>query len=176
MSYKDYSIRNSKIINDLIIIKPSVHWDVRGNIYSSYNKDFYKDILPKDLEFKHDKFAFSKHNVLRGLHGDSKTWKLVSCVSGKIFQVVVDLRKNSSTYMQWQSFVLDSEDYRQILIPPNFLNGYYVMSESAVFHYKLSYDGDYIDANDQMTYKWNDDKFSIKWPCLTPILQSRDKL
>jgi len=175
MSYKDYEIVHSEIIPDVMVIKPSVFWDLRGNIYSSFNKDFYKEILPKELDFKHDKFAESKHNVLRGLHGDNKTWKLVSCVYGEIYEVVVDMRPDSSTYMKWDAFELKAGDYRQVLIPPNFVNGYYVKSKTAVFHYKLAYDGDYIDANKQMTFVWDDKKFGIDWPCKNPILQGRDK-
>ena len=176
MSYKDYKIERSKVISDVIVIQPSIFWDLRGNIYSSFNKDFYNDILPKVLDFKHDKFAESKQNVLRGLHGDNKTWKLVSCVYGEIYQVVVDMRKDSPTYMKWDSFELKGNEYKQILIPPNFINGYYVKSDKAVFHYKLAYEGDYIDASEQMTFVWDDSRFGINWPCKKPILQERDKL
>ena len=175
MSYKDYEIEHSKIIPDIMVIKPSVFWDLRGNIYSSFNKDLYKEILPKELDFKHDKFAESKHNVLRGLHGDNKTWKLVSCVYGEIYEVVVDMRPDSSTYLKWDAFELKAGDYKQVLIPPNFVNGYYVKSKTAVFHYKLAYDGAYIDAAEQMTFVWDDKKFGINWPCKNPILQGRDK-
>jgi len=175
MSYKDYIIEKSKIIPDVLIIKPSVFWDLRGNIYSSFNSDFYKEILPKRLDFKHDKFAESKNNVLRGLHGDNKTWKLVSCVYGEIFEVVVDMRPESPTYLKWDAFELKADNYRQVLIPPNFVNGYYVKSDKAVFHYKLAYDGAYIDAAEQMTFLWNDIKIGINWPCTDPILQGRDK-
>ena len=175
MSYKDFDITQSKIIPDILIIKPSVFWDLRGNIYSSFNSDLYKEILPKKLDFKHDKFAESKQNVLRGLHGDSKTWKLVSSVYGEIYEVVVDMRPESPTYLKWDAFTLKSDDYQQILIPPNFVNGYYVKSEKAIFHYKLAYDGEYIDAEEQMTFLWNDERFKIHWPCTNPILQGRDK-
>ena len=175
MSYKDFTVERSQIIPDVLIIKPSVFWDQRGNIFTSYNKDFYSDFLPKDLDFKHDKFAESKYNVLRGLHGDNKTWKLVSCVYGEIYEVVVDMRKDSPTFMKWDAFELKADDYRQVLIPPNFINGYYVKTEKAVFHYKLAYDGGYIDANEQMTFSWNDKRFGISWPCDEPVLQNRDK-
>lgn len=175
MSYKEFEVQNSLIISDVLIIKPSVSWDNRGNIYSTFNDDFYQEFLPKKLNFKHDKFAESKHNVLRGLHGDNKTWKLVSCVWGELYEVVVDMRPESPTYKKWDSFLLKSDDYRQVLIPPRFINGYYVKSPNAVFHYKLAYDGDYIDANEQMTYRWDDPQFEILWPCTNPILQTRDK-
>jgi len=175
MSYKDFKIEKSKVLPDVLIIKPSINWDLRGSIYSSFNADFYPEFLPQKLDFKHDKFAQSKHNVLRGLHGDHNTWKLVSCVWGELYEVVVDMRPDSPTFKKWDAFKLSSEEYSQVLIPPGFVNGYYVKSENAVFHYKLAYDGDYIDAGEQMTYLWNDPEFGIEWPCTDPILQVRDK-
>jgi len=175
MSYKDFEVQYSSVIPDLMIIKPSISWDIRGNIFSSYNGDFYPQILPKVLNFKHDKFALSKQNVLRGLHGDSKTWKLVSCAYGEIYEVVVDMRPESATFKKWDTFDLKADEYRQILIPPNFINGYYVKSEKALFHYKLAYDGEYIDAGEQITFRWDDPQFGIEWPCKYPILQDRDK-
>lgn len=176
MSYKDFEITRSKIIPDVQIIKPSMSWDLRGNIYTTYNHLSFTEMLERSLDFVHDKFALSHHNVLRGLHGDEKTWKLVSCVYGEIYEVVVDMRPESPTYMKWDSFILKSDEYRQILIPPRFVNGYYVLSPEAVFHYKLAYDGDYIDAGEQMTIAWNDPSLRIDWPCSEPILQSRDRV
>jgi len=175
MSYRDLKVTASKILPEVLVFEPSVFWDLRGNIYTSYNHENYQDHLPAELEFLHDKFAQSKHNVLRGLHGDHKTWKLVSCVWGELYEVVVDMRKDSPTYRKWDAFKLSSDDYLQVLIPPGFVNGYYVKSEHAIFHYKLAYAGDYIDAGEQMTYLWNDPELGINWPCKVPILQSRDK-
>jgi dTDP-4-dehydrorhamnose 3,5-epimerase len=176
VAYNDYELEKSLIIPDVLIIKPSINWDSRGNIYSSYNRQLYKEFLKLELDFIHDKFAFSHQNVLRGLHGDNKTWKLVSCVHGEIFEVVVDMRTESSTYMRWDAYKLNASDYRQVLIPPGFVNGYYVLSEEAVFHYKLAYEGDYIDAGQQITVAWNDPSLKIDWPCTDPILQTRDKV
>ncbi len=174
MSYKDIEVSASLVFPEVLIIKPSVSWDLRGNIYSSFNKDFYKSNLPKELDFKHDKFAQSKYNVLRGLHGDHKTWKLVSCVWGRLFEVVADMRPDSPTFKKWDSLVLSSDEYSQVLIPPGFVNGYYVETDFAVFHYKLAYDGNYMDAGEQMTIMWNDKELGINWPCSDPILQARD--
>ena len=175
MSFKDIKVYKSKIIPDVVIFEPSVFWDVRGNIYSSFIKEMYSRFLPEGLEFIHDKFAESGNNVLRGLHGDFKTWKLISCVWGELFEVVVDMREDSSSYKKWDYFILSSKEYKQILIPPGFVNGYYVISGSAVFHYKLAYYGAYLDAGDQITVKWNNSELDIKWPCDAPVLQERDK-
>lgn len=175
MSYQDLTVERSKVIPDVLIIRPSVNWDLRGNIYTSYNAELYKEFLPQGVDFIHDKFALSKYNVLRGLHGDNKTWKLVSCVYGELYEVVVDLREGSPTYKKWDAFNLNSEDYTQVLIPPDFVNGYYVKTPQAVFHYKLAYTGEYIDALEQLTLRWDDPELGIKWPCTEPILQARDE-
>jgi len=174
VSYKDFIVEKSKVFEDVMCIHPAISVDLRGNIYTTYNEEFYADILPQGLHFIHDKFATSKHNVLRGLHGDSKTWKLVSCVWGELFEVVVDMRPESPTYKKWEAYNLKADEYSQILIPPRFVNGYYVLSEHAVFHYKLAYVGDYIDAAEQMTIRWDDPELGIAWPCGQPILQPRD--
>lgn len=176
MSYKEFCVERSKEIPDVLIIRPSVNWDNRGNIYTSYNRDFYNEMIGENLDFIHDKFAFSKNNVLRGLHGDNKTWKLVSCVYGKLYEVVVDMRPESPKYKKWDAISLDCGAYSQVLIPPGFVNGYYVLSEEAVFHYKLAYTGNYIDADEQMTMAWNDPDLGIEWPCANPILQPRDSV
>jgi len=175
MSFKNLKVRTSKILPEVIIFEPEVYWDNRGNIFTSFHEDIYKKYLSIDIKFKHDKFAYNIYNVLRGLHGDNKTWKLVSCIYGRIYEVVVDMREKSLNYLKWDAFELSSKNYSQILIPPGFVNGYYVQSEEAVFHYKLAYEGEYIDAGEQITIKWNDPRINIKWPCTEPILQSRDK-
>ena len=168
-------ISRSKVFSDVVIFEPSFASDLRGDIYTSYDKGIYNKYITDGMSFLHDKFAISKKNVLRGLHGDNKTWKLVSCVFGEIYEVVVDMRPDSPTFLKWEAFELKADEYKQVLLPPNFINGYYVKSDTAVFHYKLAYDGAYIDADAQMTYRWNDGKFGIKWPCKNPILQERDK-
>ena len=132
-------------------------------------------MVNNNLSFRHDKFSYSKKNVLRGIHGDHKTWKLVTCVYGEIFQVVVDCRKNSDTYLKWEKFIIKECEPTLILIPPNMGNAFYVSSDSAVYHYKLAYEGSYVDADEQFSLKWNDPKINIHWPTTTPILSERDK-
>jgi dTDP-4-dehydrorhamnose 3,5-epimerase len=89
--------------------------------------------------------------------------------------VAADMNPASPTYLKWESFELNDKNKKQILVPPNFVNGYCVLSESAVFHYKLAYTGEYIDAADQVVVKWNDERLNINWPVKNPILQERDK-
>jgi len=170
----NFDIVESDNISGVYILTPSVSTDIRGNIWTSFLKEEVEQLLPNCLSFKHDKFSTSRHNVLRGIHGDSKSWKLVTCVHGEIQQVVVDLREDSPTYKQWQDFVINQENQRMILIPPNMGNAYYVTSENAVYHYKLAYNGDYVDADDQFSYSWNDKSINISWLSDKPILSNRD--
>ena len=170
-----FEVIDSEIIDDIKIITPSAFNEKRGKIWTSYHSDFIPNLLPKDLYFKHDKFSQSKKNVLRGIHGDNKSWKLVSCIQGSIMQVVVDMRTSSETYLKSQCFELGDNDSSSILIPPGMGNAFFVNSDIATYHYKLAYNGDYIDADDQFTIAWDDERLNIKWPNMKPILSERDK-
>ena len=170
----EFDIQQSTKISGVYILTPSVSEDARGNIWTSFLKGEVEELLPDDLFFKHDKFSTSKHNVLRGIHGDTKSWKLVTCVHGEIQQVVVDMRKDSPTYKQWQDFIINKDNQQLILIPPNMGNAYYVNSSEAVYHYKLAYNGDYIDADEQFSVRWNDNTIGINWMSDNPILSNRD--
>ena len=171
----DFEIEESSLIKDVWILTPSISEDSRGNIWTSFLKDEVEELLPEGLYFKHDKFSTSKNNVLRGIHGDTKSWKLVTCVHGEIQQVVVDLRKDSPTYLKWQDFMINSDNHQLVLIPPNMGNAYYVNSAEAVYHYKLAYEGDYIDADEQFSLKWDDQSIGINWLANSPILSDRDR-
>jgi dTDP-4-dehydrorhamnose 3,5-epimerase len=171
----DFDIQESTEILGVYILSPSVSEDVRGNIWTSFLKDEVEKLLPDNLYFKHDKFSTSKHNVLRGIHGDTKSWKLVTCVYGEIQQVVVDMRQDSPTYQKWQDFIINKKNQQLILIPPNMGNAYYVNSPEVVYHYKYAYNGDYIDTDEQFTVDWDDDKIGIRWLSNAPILSDRDK-
>ena len=175
MSFEDFKIERSDVFKDVVVFTPSINIDNRGTIFTTFSKESYEKYLPEGLEFIHDKFAESKKNVLRGLHGDSKTWKLITCIYGDIFEVVVDMRPDSSTYLKWDSFELNNQNKKQILVPPNFVNGYCVLNDFAVFHYKLAYEGEYFDVAQQLVVKWNDKTLNINWPIKNPILQERDK-
>ncbi len=170
----EFDMQQSTEISGVYILTPSISEDTRGNIWTSFLKDEVEELLPDNLFFKHDKFSTSKRNVLRGIHGDTKSWKLVTCVHGEIQQVVVDMRKDSSTYKKWQSFIISKDNQQLILIPPNMGNAYYVNSSEAVYHYKLAYNGDYIDADEQFSVRWDDDSIGIKWLSNKPILSNRD--
>jgi dTDP-4-dehydrorhamnose 3,5-epimerase len=110
--------------------------------------------------------------VLRGLHGNAETYKLVSCLYGRFYLVVVNWDKGHPQFGQWTSFVLSEQNRRQVLVPPNFGNGHLVLSETAIFHYKQS--TSYSRAS-QFTLLWNDPKLNLWWPVKNPIVSRRDE-
>ena len=174
MSYKEFIIEKSDDLDGVVIFTPSVNEDLRGNIFTTYIESIMAQYLPEGTRFVHDKFSHSKNAVLRGIHGDTKTWKLVSCIWGEIFQVVVKMDVNHQKPIRYESFRLSHENKKMILIPPGYGNAFQVVSDQAVFHYKLAYQGDYFDVDKQFVVKWNDERLNINWPSTSPILQSRD--
>tara|TARA_B100000989_G_C19530468_1_gene469440 strand:- start:1647 stop:2141 length:495 start_codon:yes stop_codon:yes gene_type:complete len=144
--------------------------DFRGEYIESFNlKKFLKF---KKIKFLQDDFSISKKNVLRGFHGDSKTWKLVSCVHGSFDLVVINYNRLSKQYLKTVKFKLSDKKYEQILIPPKFGNAHLVKSKKAIFHYKQS---TYYNRTGQFTIKWNDPRLKLKWSIKKPILSKRDK-
>jgi dTDP-4-dehydrorhamnose 3,5-epimerase len=136
----------------------------------NYNKKLFQDAgLTQD--FIQDDISTSYRNVLRGIHGDSKTWKLVSCLKGSFYLVVVNNDSSSLQFGKWEGFTLSDVNRKQVLIPPKFGNGHLVLSESAIFHYKQTTD---YDRKGQFTLLWNDPEFDIWWPTDNPILSRRD--
>jgi dTDP-4-dehydrorhamnose 3,5-epimerase len=175
MSNFERKYTRSSVLPDILEVSHSKFLDHRGSLWTTYDDDaaFYtSENIP--LNFNHDKFARNEKNVLRGIHGDMKSWKLVTSVFGKFFQVVVDCREESKTYLKHISVILDAENPRSILLPPGFGNAFLALTEGSVYHYKLSYTGEYNDAEKQFTYRWNDPRIKIDWPIQNPILSERD--
>ena len=158
-------------IDGVKIFEPDVFTDFRGDLWTTWKKDEF----PIDLDFNHDKVSTSRKDVLRGIHGDFKSFKLITCLYGELFFILVDNRKDSKTYLQWSSMILDDRNRKLVLVPPGVGNGFLVLSEDSVFSYKWAYDGKYPDVEDQFTIKWNDKRLNIDWPIANPILQQRDK-
>lgn len=172
----DFEIERSDLIEGLILIHQNSFEDTRGEVWSTFSGNDLSEDLPDGLLFNHDKFAINKLNILRGIHGDSKSWKLVTCLQGKIFQVCVDLRPDSKTFRKHQTFYFEpSEKKFSVLMPPNFGNAFLSLTDDSIYHYKLAYEGAYFDAEDQFTYKWNDPDINIEWPIDNPTLSVRDK-
>lgn len=152
------------------LIKPFVHEDIRGNFYETYNeKDYFSAGL--QAKFIQDDISCSKKGVLKGMHGDAATYKLVQCAFGAVYAVVLNCDEKSKDFGKWESFELSSKNKYQLYIPPMYGNGYLVLSDYAVYTYKQStYYGEY----EQFTYKWNDNRFKIRWPTDVQVLSERD--
>lgn len=163
---------NNRVVThpDVKIYNHDVNHDYRGELWTLWNKNQ----LP-NLNFNHDKVSTSRKHVLRGIHGDQKSWKLIECLYGEMYFVVVDNRPESEYYGKWTSMMLSDKKRQSILLPPRFGNGFLVMSDLAIFHYKWAYEGDYPDVEDQFTINWQDTKLNIYWPISNPILSERDK-
>ena len=158
-------------LDGVLSISPATSFeDHRGNYLEIYNKEIYNN-AGLNQDFIQDDVSTSRHNVLRGIHGDKKTWKLVSCLRGSIYLIVVNNIASSSQYREWESFTLSENNYRQILIPPNFGNGHLVVSDSAIFHYKQTTN---YDRNNQFTILWNDPEYNFWWPTNKPLTSIRD--
>lgn len=155
-------------INGLKLIKPYVYYDFRGEYVSTYNEETYQF----GVSFKEDDFSISRKNVLRGMHGDFNTYKLVQCVYGAFYIVIVDYRENSETYLKYECFALNDKNRYQLLIPPGCANGHLCLSDMCIFSYKQS--RLYSGADKQFTLRWDDPLLAIHWPVREPILSQRD--
>jgi len=152
------------------LIQPVVYEDFRGTNFESYCDVMYRDELPFS-PFVVDSISTSRKHVLRGIHGDNKTTKLVTCLYGTIHMVIINRDQGSKQYNQWFTITLSDRNKYQLLIPSSFGNGHLVMSDEAVFSYKLS---EYYDRESQFTIKWNDPMHNFFWPVKHPILSERD--
>jgi dTDP-4-dehydrorhamnose 3,5-epimerase len=165
-------IKKTKLKDVLIIKPPTIFKDFRGKYIETYNNKIYqKNSI--NIKFIQDDVSVSKKNVLRGIHGDNKTWKLVSCLYGSFYLVVLNYDRKSKSFGNYISIVLSDKNNLQVLIPPKHGNGHFVLSKQAIFHYKQN---TLYEKKSQFTVKWNDPRFKIRWPTKNPILSKRDNL
>ncbi len=161
-------------IEGLKLITPTVFGDARGYFMETYNMTDYID-AGINVEFVQDNQSASKKGVLRGLHFQKEfpQDKLVRVVKGEVFDVAVDIRKNSKTYGMWQGVILSEENKKQFFVPKGFAHGFLVLSEYAEFAYKCS---DYYNPSDEGGIIWNDATLNIEWPNLDVLeLEISDK-
>ena len=170
--FKKKKIR--KIKNNTII-KNSKFTDIRGDISTIFDKFIQSKIIKKNFSNYSDKIMVRKRNTLTGIHGDLKTWKILSCIKGKILLVLVDCNKKSKNFGKHFKITLSENDRRSLVIPPKVGNSYLCLNEHNIIYYKNLFNGKYNDFDKQFTYKWNDERFNIKWPIINPILSKRDK-
>jgi dTDP-4-dehydrorhamnose 3,5-epimerase len=154
----------------LLIEPPTVFEDFRGTYVELYNEALYREAGITN-KFVQDDISVSRRNVLRGLHGDHRTAKLVSCLHGAFYLVVVNNKAESSQYCKWVAFTLSEQNRLQVLIPPGFANGHLVLTDSAMFHYKQT---TLYDRASQFTLLWNDPALKLWWPAADPIVSRRD--
>jgi len=157
-------------LKDVILIKFHKFEDHRGTFEEIFNEQEYKE-KGITIKFVRDCISTSGKDVLRGIHYDEKTWKLIQCLRGEFYFVVVDMRPESPQYLQWVSFILNEHDCYQVLVPPMHANGHLVLSDKVTFHYKMS---EYYDPDNEKVLKWNDPKVNINWPIKKPILSQKD--
>lgn len=150
-------------IPDVKIIEPRVFGDERGFFLETYQAKRYKEMLGVSLDFVQDNHSRSAKGVLRGLHFQKTKpqGKLVRVVRGSVFDVAVDIRKESETFGCWEGVLLSEENKRQFWVPPGFAHGFVVLSDIADFEYKCT---DYYDASDENSLKWDDPDLAINWP------------
>jgi dTDP-4-dehydrorhamnose 3,5-epimerase len=161
-------------LDGILVVEPDVFEDPRGFFLESYSKKKYFE-AGITAEFVQDNHSKSIKNTIRGLHYQFKNGqdKLVRCVYGEVFDVVVDIRKNSPTFGQWESFRLSAANKKQVYVPVGFAHGFCVLSDFAEFEYKCS---NYYFAEDDVGIAWNDPELAVEWPVALDeaIISKRD--
>jgi len=155
-------------IPEVFLFKPKIYRDDRGFFYESFNLK----LMNLDISFVQENHSFSKHGVLRGLHYQIKNIqdKLVRVIRGKVFDVAVDLRRNSPYFGKWVGEILSDENKLSFFIPKGFAHGFYVLSDYVDFTYLCS---DYYNPSSERGIIWNDPTIGIKWPLLSPPTLSK---
>ena len=162
-------IKEDEEIEGLLYIEPDIYYDLRGEYINTFNVIDYETVG----KFVEDDFSISRKNVLRGMHGDSETAKLIQCLHGSILLGVADLRKDSPSYLKSRIYLLDDRNRHQVLVPGGCINGHYVLSETCVFSYKQT--KLYSGAKNQISVRFDDPWIKVPWGIKDPILSDRDK-
>ena len=151
-------------IPDVKLIEPDVFEDERGFFYESFNQQNFNEAIGQNITFVQDNHSKSKKGVLRGLHYQEAPFaqgKLVRVVSGEVFDVAVDVRKDSPTYGQWIAEVLSGENKKQLWIPEGFAHGFLTLSNEAEFLYKTT---NFYNKESEQSIHWKNNEFNIDWP------------
>ncbi|EAX2548382.1 dTDP-4-dehydrorhamnose 3,5-epimerase, partial [Salmonella enterica] len=164
-------------IPDVLIFEPKVFSDERGFFMESFNQKVFEEAVGRKIEFVQDNHSKSTKGVLRGLHYQVEPYaqgKLVRCIAGEVFDVAVDIRKDSETFGKWVGVNISSENKRQLWIPEGFAHGFLVLSDSADFLYKTS---NYYSPIHERGIVWNDPTININWPInIDKILSEKDTI
>ena len=160
---------------DVLVLEPRVFGDARGFFFESWNqREFARLGLPVD--FVQDNHSKSARGILRGLHYQTRQvqGKLVRVVAGEVFDVAVDMRRDSPTLGQWTGALLSADNHRMMWIPPGFAHGFYVTSDAAEFVYKCT---DFYAPEHEVSLRWDDPTIGIRWPLVDgqpPVLSDKD--
>jgi dTDP-4-dehydrorhamnose 3,5-epimerase len=160
-------------LDGLVLVEPEVHGDERGFLVETFRDGLWRE-LGVEMETAQENHSRSGENILRGLHFQTSPGqaKLVRCMRGRIWDVAVDLRRDSPTYGQWEGHELDDEKHRQFLVPVGFAHGFCVLSDTADVAYKLS---SLYDPETEAGIAWDDPDVGVEWPISDPQLSERDK-
>ena len=159
---------NKKIFSEIKVFQPEVYTDYRGELWTTWKKENF------DLDFNHDKVSTSRKNVIRGIHMQlvKPQGKLITVLSGKIFDVSVDCRPRSKTFGKYFSIELSEKNNTSLYIPEGFAHGFCSLSENTILHYKCT---NYRNKNSEVGILWNDKELKIKWPKKKYIISARDR-
>lgn len=161
-------------IQDVIIIEPDVFGDERGFFMESFNQHKFEEIVGKKVDFVQDNHSLSGKGILRGLHFQYEPrsqGKLIRCISGEIYDVVVDIRKASPTFGKWIGVYLSESNKKQLWIPEGFAHGFITLSNKTEVLYKAT---DYYSPENEGSIIWNDDSLNIKWPFQPSVISKKD--
>ena len=157
---------------DVVLIKKDYFEDFRGKYIEIYNAlEFNNIFADKDIGFVEDDISITEHHCLKGIHCDTEAWKLISCLYGKFYLVILNLDKHSKYYGKWTSFTLSDSKFEQVLVPPMHGVGHLCLSDKSIFHYKQS---EQYNLARQSTVVYNDKRFNIFWPVTNVIVSQRD--
>ncbi len=162
-------------IKGLLIVKPRVFEDDRGHFLESFNCREFSHRPDTDYNFVQDNQAYSRGGVLRGLHyqNPNAQGKLIRTTTGAIYDVAVDMRKDSSTFGEWFGIELSAGNFLQLFIPPEFAHGYLTLSPHTMVHYKTT---GYYSPQDEHCIRWDDPELNIDWPSSSaPIVSPKDR-
>lgn len=160
-------------LDGVLVLEPRVHTDERGYLVEVWSRDRYREAgIPTD--FAQDNISRSARGVLRGMHFQRRQpqGKLVTAPVGEVFDVAVDLRRESPTFGAWWGCILSAENHRQLWIPPGCAHGFLVLSDEALLTYKCT---TYYDAASDCTLLWSDPDVGIEWPAEPTVISEKDR-
>jgi len=172
--------QSGKTLKGPQVIETKAFKDQRGIFYESWNSNHFNSLINKNINFVQDNLSHSTKGVLRGLHyqlDPFKQGKLIRCIKGRIFDVIVDLQQSSDTFLSWSFIELSETNFKQLWIPEGFAHGFLTLTKEAVVHYKVN---NYWNKEYERSLKWNDPKINIQWPLKEislkkPFLSNKDK-